>query len=343
MVLVAANHVVLFGFSWLVMGLIMSGLIGCVDGWSQAREAAKLSRRYFVVSSLFVGTALGVMWWKTGSSTVSGILDSLGTVPQPFVLISIGALVLAAMVQSARSMLGVLVLGGVSAVLGKLMKSVQSDIKRKLGCSTVGQMGFMILQAGLGFFNAAITHLILHGFYKAYLFLSSGERVSHESPDERDGRSVGVLGALTTLLTAVAGGALFALLTGKGTGFDSGLLLTLLVVVTTFHGSRNAVRYRSVPSPVRFGAVPVLFLVSISVYALIFRGVSLVLSDVPVIEAPTEVTPVHAVVAVAFVVGYVAVEFDVQRRSKRLYTGLLNLSSPSPKTVLTDKEDYDAR
>jgi NADH:ubiquinone oxidoreductase subunit 5 (subunit L)/multisubunit Na+/H+ antiporter MnhA subunit len=54
---------------------------------------------------------------------------------------------------------------------------VQTDVKRQLGCSTVAQMGFMVLQCGLGFFAAAIAHLILHGFYKAYLFLASGSVV----------------------------------------------------------------------------------------------------------------------------------------------------------------------
>jgi NAD(P)H-quinone oxidoreductase subunit 5 len=67
-------------------------------------------------------------------------------------------------------------------LVGKLLKSVQIDAKTRLGCSTVGQMGFMIVQAGLGFFGAAITHLVLHGFYKAYLFLSSGEEIEHTSP-----------------------------------------------------------------------------------------------------------------------------------------------------------------
>ncbi|MFT4909901.1 MAG: NAD(P)H-quinone oxidoreductase subunit 5, partial [Natronomonas sp.] len=59
----------------------------------------------------------------------------------------------------ARFMLAVVLVGVASALGGKLLKSVRADVKSKLGCSTVGQMGFMIMQAGLGFFGAAITHL----------------------------------------------------------------------------------------------------------------------------------------------------------------------------------------
>lgn len=65
--------------------------------------------------------------------------------------------------------------GLVSAVLGTFWKLLQADVKRMLACSTIGQMGYMMVQCGVGLFPAAITHLFCHGFYKAYLFLSSGQ------------------------------------------------------------------------------------------------------------------------------------------------------------------------
>ena len=61
---------------------------------------------------------------------------------------------------------------------------LQVNVKQKLACSTIAQMGFMIMQCGLGFFNAAVAHLILHGFYKAYLFLSSGEEIAQTKPQK---------------------------------------------------------------------------------------------------------------------------------------------------------------
>lgn len=66
------------------------------------------------------------------------------------------------------------ILGLISAIMGTLWKLIQSDIKRMLACSTMGQMGFMLVQCGLGLFSAAIAHVILHGLFKAYLFLKSG-------------------------------------------------------------------------------------------------------------------------------------------------------------------------
>ena len=51
---------------------------------------------------------------------------------------------------------------------------VRSDVKRGLAYSTVGQMGYMTMQCGLGAFPAAILHLVSHGIFKATLFLGSG-------------------------------------------------------------------------------------------------------------------------------------------------------------------------
>lgn len=68
----------------------------------------------------------------------------------------------------------IFVMGIISALLGTLLKLMQSDIKRMLACSTMGQMGFMLMQCGLGLFPAAVAHLVLHSMFKAYLFLASG-------------------------------------------------------------------------------------------------------------------------------------------------------------------------
>lgn len=71
----------------------------------------------------------------------------------------------------------IFLLGALTAILGTTWMLVQSDVKRTLTCSTTGQMGFMIMQCGLGLFPAAIAHMIWHGFFKASLFLSAGSTV----------------------------------------------------------------------------------------------------------------------------------------------------------------------
>ncbi|WP_256295948.1 proton-conducting transporter transmembrane domain-containing protein [Haloarchaeobius salinus] len=239
-------------------------------------------------------------------------------------------------------MLGVVLVGAASALGGKLLKTVQTDVKGTLGCSTVGQMGFMLLQAGLGFFGAAITHLILHGFYKAYQFLASGSRVEHTAPNgTSDDGSTGAVGVAVIALTALAGGGLFAALTGKGTALDSGLLLAGLVVLTVVHAAREVVRQSGVTAAVRYGAVPLVALPAIAVYAAVYGVVEGLLHGLPAVGEPAALTPVHALVAAAFFLTYLAVETGVYRRSERLYVRLLNAGQPARETLLTDTEDYN--
>jgi NAD(P)H-quinone oxidoreductase subunit 5 len=238
-------------------------------------------------------------------------------------------------------MLVVVLVGAASALLGKLLKSVQTDVKSKLGCSTVGQMGFMIMQAGLGFFAAAITHLILHGFYKAYRFLASGNAVAHESPTETNTpASAGLPGAAVIVITALAGGALFVALTGKGGGSNAGLLLTLLVVLTVLHAAREVVSSARLPAVIRYSAVPLVALPAIAVYAAVYGVIEALLPGYAVGLA-ADLTVVHGVVAVAFLATYLAIERGVYEQSERLYVTLLNASHAPPQTHLTATEEYN--
>ena len=68
----------------------------------------------------------------------------------------------------------VFVVGLVTAVVGSMLMLSQNDIKKALGYSTMGQMGFMIMECGVGAFSLAVYHLIAHGLFKGTLFLSSG-------------------------------------------------------------------------------------------------------------------------------------------------------------------------
>jgi NADH-quinone oxidoreductase subunit L len=75
------------------------------------------------------------------------------------------------------------VVGTLTAVLGASMMLAQNDIKKTLGFSTIGQMGYMIMECGLGAFSLAVFHLIAHGLFKATVFLNSGNEI-HKARQE---------------------------------------------------------------------------------------------------------------------------------------------------------------
>ena len=68
----------------------------------------------------------------------------------------------------------IFLVGLATSIIGSVLMLTQNDIKKSLGYSTMGQMGFMIMECGVGAFSLAIYHLIAHGLFKGTLFLGAG-------------------------------------------------------------------------------------------------------------------------------------------------------------------------
>lgn len=88
----------------------------------------------------------------------------------------------------------VVIVGAVTLLFGAIVGCAKDDIKKALAGSTMSQIGYMILAAGLGpiGYVFAIMHLVTHGFFKAGLFLGAGS-VMHGMNDEVDMRKYGGL------------------------------------------------------------------------------------------------------------------------------------------------------
>lgn len=122
------------------------------------------------------------------------------------------------------AVLAVLVMvGGFTALLGGLVMLTQPAVKTSLAWSTVGQMGFMILQCGLALFPLALLHIVAHSLYKAHAFLASGSAVEGVASIRRPGPVAipggGAVGRAFLLALAVYG--LVATSFGLVFGFDS--------------------------------------------------------------------------------------------------------------------------
>jgi NADH-quinone oxidoreductase subunit L len=88
----------------------------------------------------------------------------------------------------------VAVVGAITLLFGALVGTAKDDIKKALAASTMSQIGYMILGAGLGpaGYAFAIMHLLTHGFFKAGMFLGAGS-VMHGMNDEVNMRKFGAL------------------------------------------------------------------------------------------------------------------------------------------------------
>ena len=134
----------------------------------------------------------------------------------------------------------VFVVGLLTVLLGASMMLAQNDIKKTLGFSTMGQMGYMIMECGLGAFALAIFHLIAHGLFKATLFLGAGQGIhaSREEPKLPDSSEHGPKRSSSQLT------------------FITGLILTLimpLIILMVAHDILN------IPLQNAHGAVILLF------------------------------------------------------------------------------------
>ncbi len=102
----------------------------------------------------------------------------------------------------------VTIVGAISLLFGAIVGCAKDDIKKALAASTMSQIGYMMLAAGLGpvGYAFAIMHLVTHGFFKAGLFLGAGS-VMHGMDDQTDMRGFGGLGRTMkiTYFTVMAG------------------------------------------------------------------------------------------------------------------------------------------
>ncbi|MFP4227689.1 MAG: NADH-quinone oxidoreductase subunit L [Salinivenus sp.] len=124
--------------------------------------------------------------------------------------------------------------GAVTALMAATIAIAQNDIKRVLAYSTVSQLGYMFMAAGVGAFFVAIFHVVTHAFFKACLFLGSGsvihgmEEVEHELHDaghdtsDFDPQDMRTMGGLKEYMPATSTTYLLATLAISGIPLTAG-------------------------------------------------------------------------------------------------------------------------
>ncbi|MEY3076295.1 MAG: hypothetical protein RLZZ131_421 [Actinomycetota bacterium] len=100
----------------------------------------------------------------------------------------------------------VVLVGAITLIFGALIGMAKDDIKKALAASTMSQIGYMVLAAGLGpiGYAFAIMHLLTHGFFKAGMFLGAGS-VMHGMNDEVNMRRYGGLARYMPITTVTFG------------------------------------------------------------------------------------------------------------------------------------------
>jgi len=236
---------------------------------------------------------------------------------------------------------GLFVAGLATALVGTFWKLLQSDVKRMLACSTMGQMGFMLMQCGMGLFAPAVSHLCWHGLFKAYLFLNAGSVVREKRV------AVSASGNLAVripfaLLAGIAGAAAFALISGIDPRFETtGCLMAGFAFMAAAQLAWALLEKSS--NIASLVAAPVVGLGSGGLYGLSVRLVEGVLT------IPNQAQPLDVVYAAGFAVAaivWIALNLNLASKLQsatawqRLYVAALNGSQPHPKTVTAIRTTY---
>ncbi len=170
-----------------------TGVFGAVHGASRG-----------VVTALGLLLLLGACGKSAQLPLQSWLLDAMEGPTPVSALIHAATMVTAGVYLIVRSnpifnltpdaRLAVTVVGAATLLFGAIIGCAKDDIKKALAGSTMSQIGYMMLAAGLGpaGYAFAIAHLLAHGFFKAGLFLGAGS-VKHEMDDEVDMRRFGAL------------------------------------------------------------------------------------------------------------------------------------------------------
>lgn len=200
----------------------------------------------------------------------AGIINAGG-----FLIIRLSAL----LILCPKAMAVLALIGAVTAIFGSTVMMAQTSIKRSLAFSTVGQMGFMMLECGLGAFGLAVLHLAAHALYKAHAFLSSGSRITRgparigSTSDSPAGVGILTHVALISSLSAVVSAGIFYRM-----GFSMTYLPLLVIVIMALSTLLSLIAYRS-----KYFIVPMIGLLLVlllsAVYAALDLGMNAMLAS----------------------------------------------------------------
>lgn len=343
-----ARRSFLFGGAALALGVIILGAAAGTGSISGIVEAAPtLSHGAMLISCVLLLIAGAV---QCGLFPFHRWLLSSMTAPTPVSAFMHAGIVNAGGILLARfapvfeatpiALDAVFLVGLTSAGFGAVIALTQSDVKRALASSTVAQMGFMMVQIGLGFPAAAMAHLVLHGCYKAYLFLGAGSAVL---PARRPGRGTGEMPAARALMLAASialiAAIIFSAITGKGAGFaGTGLVLLVFVAAAAFQAVLSLKSTEALP-PL---SAPLGITLVAAFYGFVVLAAEACLAGVPGMAVALPVTWLHLVALAVPIGAWLAVLAGLHRRMPALYIRVLAWGQADQSTITDRRRFYRA-
>lgn len=237
----------------------------------------------------------------------------------------------------------IFMLGMITAFLGTLWKLMQHDVKRMLACSTMGQMGFMLAQCGLGLFPAAIVHLCWHGMFKANLFLASNSAAQENRFNANKNLTISKFSL--AMLCGLAGSYCFSIaIHTEWLPSNTALILIGLSFITASQFSLSLLinsTWQRIPIIITVtSAITYLYGSSVYLMELIFQPANLF--------HPQPLNFIYTSSLLLFIVMWLAMLFKENLFAstkasyllRNLYVKSLNASQPHPSTITSHRNHY---
>jgi NAD(P)H-quinone oxidoreductase subunit 5 len=243
-------------------------------------------------------------------------------------------------VDSPKILTLIFIIGIITAIIGTFWKLIQNNVKSMLACSTIGQMGFMFAQCGLGLFPAAMAHLFFHGCFK-YLFLTSNSAAQEKKLDLNYPPKAASF--MSALICGIFGILIFCLITNKNLlTFDSNIVLISLIFIAATHLALNILREKPLKN------LPIAILLTSFAGAL--YGISIDIIEFELSPAtlyhPQALNVFHVIAIAVFALLWLMRLFlhkpseKISNIMEKLYVKALNASQADYRTITANRNQY---
>lgn len=238
----------------------------------------------------------------------------------------------------------IFIMGMITAILGTFWKLMQSDVKRMLACSTMGQMGFMIAQIGLGLFAASIAHLIFHGMFKAYLFLASGGAAQEKRIDL--GYPPKMLPFFCSLICGFTGSYGFSFASNKVFLVqDTTLVLSVISFIAASQFALPILKHRAL---IKLPIALITTFVMGMIYGKSVHIIEYILAPLNLMQ-PQFINLFHIIGIIVLIGSWLIMLFYSHNAKNsilhnwmnRIYVKALNSSQPHPSTITANRNQYN--
>ncbi|MGB0497606.1 MAG: proton-conducting transporter membrane subunit [Rubricella sp.] len=282
---------------WSAFGTADIGAILSAAETAEASGTIHLAALLIAVSALAASAQLPVHGWLTRvmetPTPVSALLHAGIVNAGGFLVLRFSDV----MVLSLWSLDLLALAGGLTALVAAIVMMTQTSVKVSLAWSTIAQMGFMLMQCGLGAFHLAALHIVAHSLYKAHAFLSSGSVVQSAAAKAPVNAPAWRMPAALVLALVVTGVAASATATPIGANLGAIALAAILVMGVT-HLIAQGIEGRS---PMVFGFVVLAGVTVSTLYFLLGAGAAALLGEA--VATVPQNRPAFDVLLVMLIVG----------------------------------------